>query len=60
VRICDKLHSSLHELQVKYPKKAIAGLVDGRHVWRLSWEAEDDNDDDAVFSVPSITFKMQP
>lgn len=60
VRICDKLGSSLRELQGKYPKKAIAGVVEGRQLWRLSWEGEDDDDDDAVFSVPSIAFKMQP
>jgi hypothetical protein len=58
VRVADKLRSSLELAQSKYPKKAIAGVVAGRQLWRLSWECEDDDDENAVFSLPSIAFKI--
>jgi ubiquitin-activating enzyme E1 len=58
VRIADKLRSSLQELQLRHPKKGIAGVVGGRQLWRLSWECEDEDDENAVFSVPCILFKI--
>lgn len=58
VRVADKLRSSLELALSKYPKKAIAGVVAGRQLWRLSWECEDDDDENAVFSLPSIAFKI--
>ena len=58
VRVADKLRSSLQQLQAEHPKKGIPGAVAGRALWRLSWECEDEADENAVFSVPSIAFKM--